>query len=124
MLPPTSPLAGDPPLSTSSNVNPLKRPGVGRGQRGTCGGYAVLATACYNVEGIIALVRAAEAKTSPVIINLLPQAIKFADGLLVHAAREAADKACRWSCTWTTPSPPRSSGGPRRSAGLTRSWWI
>lgn len=57
------------------------------------GGYAVAATCCYNLEGIIASVRAAEAKKSPVIIQLFPHAIEFADGLLVHAAREAADKA-------------------------------
>lgn len=57
------------------------------------GGYAVAATCCYNLEGIIASVRAAEAKRSPVIIQLFPHAIEFADGLLVHAAREAADKA-------------------------------
>lgn len=57
------------------------------------GGYAVAATCCYNVEGIIATVRAAEAKRSPAIIQLFPWAIEFADGLLLHAAKEAADKA-------------------------------
>ncbi|VUC36204.1 unnamed protein product [Clonostachys rosea] len=57
------------------------------------GGYAVPAMCCYNVEGIIASVRAAEAKKSPVIIQLFPWAIEFADGLLLHAAKEAADKA-------------------------------
>ena len=48
---------------------------------------------CYNLEGILAAVRAAEAKRSPVIVQLFPWAIEFADGLLVHAAKEAADKA-------------------------------
>ncbi|KAL2113283.1 hypothetical protein VUR80DRAFT_4608 [Thermomyces stellatus] len=57
------------------------------------GGYAVPAICCYNLEGILASVRAAEAKRSPVIIQLFPHAIEFADGLLLHAAREAADKA-------------------------------
>ncbi|KAI9900960.1 hypothetical protein N3K66_005222 [Trichothecium roseum] len=57
------------------------------------GGYAVPAMCCYNLEGILASVRAAEAKRSPVIVQLFPWAIEFADGLLVHAAKEAADKA-------------------------------
>lgn len=54
------------------------------------GHYAVAATCCYNLEGIIATVRAAEAQSSPAIIQLFPWAIEFADGLLVHAAAEAA----------------------------------
>jgi fructose-bisphosphate aldolase class II len=57
------------------------------------GKYAVPAICCYNVESIIASVRAAEAKKSPVIIQLFPWAVTYADGLLVHAAAEAADKA-------------------------------
>ncbi|KAM5349431.1 hypothetical protein ACJ41O_005936 [Fusarium nematophilum] len=57
------------------------------------GGYGVAALCCYNVEGIIASVRAAEAKRSPVIIQLFPWAIEFADGILLHAAKEAADNA-------------------------------
>lgn len=57
------------------------------------GGYGVPALCCYNVEGILASVRAAEAKKSPVIIQLFPWAIEFADGLLVHAAAEAANNA-------------------------------
>lgn len=56
-------------------------------------GYAVPALCCYNVEAIIAGVRAAEAKNSPVIIQLFPWAVTYADGLLVHAAAEAADNA-------------------------------
>lgn len=55
--------------------------------------YAVPAMCCYNLEGIIASVRAAEAKKSPVIIQLFPWAVEYADGLLVHAAAEAASKA-------------------------------
>ncbi|KAK6854908.1 fructose-bisphosphate aldolase [Apiospora arundinis] len=54
---------------------------------------AVMGTSCYNLEGILASVRAAEAKRSPVIIQLFSWAIEFTDGLLLHAAKEAADKA-------------------------------
>lgn len=57
------------------------------------GGYAVAATCCYNVEGILATVRAAEAQKSPAIIQLFPWAIEYADGVLVHAAAEAAANA-------------------------------
>lgn len=56
-------------------------------------GYAIVALCCYNLEGILASIRAAEAKRSPVIIQLFPWAIEYADGLLIHAAKEAADKA-------------------------------
>ena len=55
--------------------------------------YAICATCCYNVEGILASVRAAEAKRAPLIIQLFPWAIQFANGILLHAAREAADQA-------------------------------
>ncbi|KAK7227655.1 hypothetical protein V2G26_015658 [Clonostachys chloroleuca] len=54
------------------------------------GGYAVPAMCCFNLEGILATVKAAEAKRSPAIIQLFPCAIEFADGLLIHAAKEAA----------------------------------
>lgn len=57
------------------------------------GGWAVPAMCLYNVEGIIASVRAAEAKNSPVILQLFPWAIEYADGLLLHAAAEAAKNA-------------------------------
>lgn len=55
--------------------------------------YAICATCCYNIEGILASVRAAEAKRAPLIIQLFPWAIQYADGVLLHAAREAADNA-------------------------------
>lgn len=55
--------------------------------------YAIAAVCCYNMEGIIATVRAAEAKRSPALIQLFPWSIEYADGLLLHAAAEAADKA-------------------------------
>ncbi|BCR88477.1 class II fructose-bisphosphate aldolase [Aspergillus chevalieri] len=48
---------------------------------------------CYNLEGILATVRAAEAKRSPAMILLFPWAVHYANGLLVHAAAEAASTA-------------------------------
>ncbi|RDL40181.1 putative fructose-bisphosphate aldolase [Venustampulla echinocandica] len=57
------------------------------------GKYAVPAMCCYNLEGILASVRAAEAKKSPAIIQLFPWAIEYAGGILPHAAAEAADNA-------------------------------
>lgn len=57
------------------------------------GHYAIPAICCYNLEGILASVRAAEAKKSPVIVQLFPWAVKYADGILVHAAAEAAANA-------------------------------
>lgn len=56
-------------------------------------GYGVAAVCCYTLEAVIATVRAAEAKKSPVLIQLFPWAIEYADGLLLHAAAEAADRA-------------------------------
>lgn len=55
--------------------------------------YAVPAVCLYNLEGILASVRAAEAKSSPVILQLFPWAITYADALLVHAAAAAAKNA-------------------------------
>ncbi|KAI9928429.1 hypothetical protein ASPWEDRAFT_38725 [Aspergillus wentii DTO 134E9] len=55
--------------------------------------YGVPAMCCYNVEGILATVRAAESKRSPAMILLFPWAIHYADGILVHAAAEAARNA-------------------------------
>ncbi|KAF2107390.1 tagatose 1,6-diphosphate aldolase [Lophiotrema nucula] len=55
--------------------------------------YAVPAICCYNLESILASIRAAEAKSSPVIVQLFPWAVHFADGILVHAAAEAANNA-------------------------------
>ncbi|KAL4754343.1 hypothetical protein BDW72DRAFT_214245 [Aspergillus terricola var. indicus] len=52
--------------------------------------YAVPAMCVYNVEGILATVRAANKKRSPAMIQLFPWALHYADGLLVHAAAEAA----------------------------------
>ncbi|KAL4805205.1 ketose-bisphosphate aldolase [Aspergillus unguis] len=55
--------------------------------------YAIPAMCCYNVEGILATVRAANKKRSPAIIQLFPWAVTYADGVLVHAAAEAARNA-------------------------------
>ena len=55
--------------------------------------YAIPAMCCYNVEGILATVRAAEAKRSPAMLLLCPWAIHYAKGVLVHAASEAARTA-------------------------------
>lgn len=57
------------------------------------GGYCVPAICCYNLEGILASIRAAEAKKSPVIVQLFPWAVEYANGILVHAAAEAAADA-------------------------------
>ena len=48
---------------------------------------------CYNLEAVLATVRAAEAKRSPVIVQLFPWAIEYADNILVHAAAAAAKNA-------------------------------
>ncbi|KAI1638791.1 ketose-bisphosphate aldolase [Biscogniauxia mediterranea] len=57
------------------------------------GGYGVVAPIAYNIECILAFVRAAEAKRSPLILQVFPWAITFSDGLLVHAAAHAAQAA-------------------------------
>lgn len=54
------------------------------------GGYAVPAICCYNLEAIIATVRAAEAANSPAIVQLFPWALEYAGSALVLAAAEAA----------------------------------
>ncbi|KAB8349425.1 hypothetical protein FH972_023452 [Carpinus fangiana] len=57
------------------------------------GGYAVPGMCSYNLEAIIATVRAAEAAKSPAMILLFPWAIEYAGSVLVHAAAEAARSA-------------------------------
>ncbi|DAA73476.1 TPA_exp: Uncharacterized protein A8136_4786 [Trichophyton benhamiae CBS 112371] len=57
------------------------------------GKYAVPGMCCYNLEGILATVRAAEAKRSPAMVLLFPWAIEYADGLLVQAAATACRNA-------------------------------
>ncbi|KAG9567075.1 aldolase, partial [Aureobasidium melanogenum] len=57
------------------------------------GGYGVVAAIAYNIESILGLIRAAEAKRSPLILQLFPWAITYSDGLLVHAAAHHARQA-------------------------------
>ncbi|KAF2110115.1 putative fructose-bisphosphate aldolase [Lophiotrema nucula] len=56
-------------------------------------GYGIPAMCCYNTEGILATVQAAEAKNSPAMILLFPWAINYASSYLVHLAAEAAAAA-------------------------------
>ncbi|KAF3914507.1 hypothetical protein AA313_de0207622 [Arthrobotrys entomopaga] len=57
------------------------------------GGYGVIAAIVYNIEQIIAMVEAAERKRSPLILQVFPWAITFSNGLLIHAAAQAARTA-------------------------------
>ncbi|KAI1104337.1 aldolase [Jackrogersella minutella] len=57
------------------------------------GGYAVPGMCCYNIESIIATVRAAEAAKSPAMVLLFPWAIEYANSSLVRAAADAAHTA-------------------------------
>jgi fructose-bisphosphate aldolase class II len=57
------------------------------------GGYGVVAPIAYNIECLIAFVRAAEKKRSPLIIQVFPWAITFSSGLLIHAAAHIARNA-------------------------------
>ncbi|KAH7020135.1 ketose-bisphosphate aldolase [Ilyonectria destructans] len=57
------------------------------------GGYGVIAAIAYNIEHVIAFVRAAEAKRAPFIIQVFPWAITATDGLLIHVAAQAAKNA-------------------------------
>ncbi|KAL2262966.1 hypothetical protein VTK26DRAFT_8823 [Humicola hyalothermophila] len=56
-------------------------------------GYAVPAMCCYNIEAIMATVKAAEAARSPAMVLLFPWAIQYAGDALVKAAAEAAHSA-------------------------------
>ncbi|KAM0424347.1 hypothetical protein ACHAPT_010493 [Fusarium lateritium] len=57
------------------------------------GGYAVPAMCCYNLEGVLATVRAAEASSSPAMVLLFPWAITYAGTSLVRAAADACQHA-------------------------------
>lgn len=57
------------------------------------GGYGVIAPVIYNLEQLLACIRAAESKRSPLIIQVFPWAITFSSGLLVHFAAQAAKSA-------------------------------
>lgn len=56
-------------------------------------GYAVPGMCCYNIESIIATVRAAESARSPAMILLFPWALTYAGTSLVRAAADAAHSA-------------------------------
>ncbi|CAN9290195.1 unnamed protein product [Alternaria alternata] len=56
------------------------------------GNYGVMAAIAYNVEQLTALVRAAESKRSPLIIQLFPSTLKQLP-LLAHAAAHAVKTA-------------------------------
>jgi len=57
------------------------------------GGYAVPGMCCYNMESVVATVRAAEAAKSPAMVLLFPWAIEYAGDALVLAAATAAHSA-------------------------------
>lgn len=57
------------------------------------GEYGVIAAIAYNIEQVLGLVRAAEKARSPLIIQFFPWAIRFSDGILIHAAAKAAHNA-------------------------------
>lgn len=52
-----------------------------------------LNNARYNIESILGLIRAAEAKKAPLILQFFPWAITYSDGLLIHAGAHYARKA-------------------------------
>ncbi len=62
-------------------------------QKAQSEGYALGAFNVYNLEGILAVVRAAEAKLSPVLIQIHPQAFDYGGVPLLMAARAAAEEA-------------------------------
>lgn len=57
------------------------------------GGYAVAGMCCYNIESVMATVRAAEAARAPAMILLFPWAMEYAGEALVRAAATAAHGA-------------------------------
>ncbi|KAK6085928.1 fructose-bisphosphate aldolase [Seiridium cupressi] len=74
-----------PPLSQNRSLSIL--------EAARKGGYAVPGLCCYNMESIIATVRAAEAAKSPAMVLLFPWAIQYASDALVLAAANAAHTA-------------------------------
>ncbi|KAF2972625.1 hypothetical protein GQX73_g882 [Xylaria multiplex] len=57
------------------------------------GGYAVGAYNCYNDDGVIAVIRAAEASRSPAIIQLFPWSLKFQGPAFVQYVVDSAHAA-------------------------------
>jgi fructose-bisphosphate aldolase, class II len=57
------------------------------------GKYGVVSPVIYNLSHIIGAVKAAEAKKAPLILEMFPWVITWSNGLLVHAAAQAARQA-------------------------------
>ncbi|KAF7552418.1 hypothetical protein G7Z17_g4346 [Cylindrodendrum hubeiense] len=57
------------------------------------GGYAVPGMCCYNLEGVMATVKAAEAANSSAMVLLFPWAMIYAGTTLVRAAADACQNA-------------------------------
>lgn len=57
------------------------------------GKYGVLSTIAYTLDHVIAMIKAAENKKSPLIIQMFPWAIVHSDGHLVRCAAMLAKKA-------------------------------
>eukprot|EP00899_Mesostigma_viride_P017304 jgi/Mesvir1/25575/Mv01806-RA.4 len=60
----------------------------------TRGGYAVGAFNVYNIEGVLAVTRAAERLQSPAILQIHPSSLQFGGAALVACCAEAARSAC------------------------------
>ncbi len=57
------------------------------------GGYAIGAFNVYNLEGVLAVVAAAEAEASPALLQIHPSALKFGGAPLIALCLEAARKS-------------------------------
>jgi fructose-bisphosphate aldolase, class II len=57
------------------------------------GKYGVIAAIAYNLEQIYGLVEAAEQARSPLILQFFPWAVTYAQGLHIHTAAVARDRA-------------------------------
>ncbi|KAK0123657.1 hypothetical protein ONS95_008669 [Cadophora gregata] len=57
------------------------------------GGYGIIAVCCYNLEEIVATVRAAESSSSPAMVLLFPWAMQKFSHLLVNLAADACRSA-------------------------------
>ncbi|KAL9126386.1 MAG: hypothetical protein Q9217_004563 [Psora testacea] len=57
------------------------------------GAYGIPAVCVYNIEGILATVRAASAKNSPAMLLLFPWAQTYSGSILAHSAAHAARTA-------------------------------
>ncbi|KAF3766712.1 aldolase [Cryphonectria parasitica EP155] len=74
-----------PPLSQNRSLAILKAAREGE--------YAVPGMCCYNIEAIMATVKAAEARKSPAMVLLFPWAMQYAGTSLVRAAADACHNA-------------------------------